>query len=180
MIKLSLNVNHNTLTTRQDVRNYVIKEFLKEKPGTGNQKSAYRYDVETLSNGDKIFLERPAHLNKGMDFVIKVDNNIFPHASYYKKRQKWIWGNIEVPSYISIFVDLYYKKIDNFQTYQNLFLEIENIYNVKIYSTSLNFKYGYPCDMLLGIIKWMFIEQDITYWNYSGREMLMKEILKYK
>ncbi|MFA7075001.1 MAG: hypothetical protein WC234_07455, partial [Endomicrobiaceae bacterium] len=147
------------------VRNYLIQEFLKEKPGTGNQESAYRYDVETLSNGDKIFLERPAHLNKGMDFVIKVDNNIFPHASYYKKRQKWIWKNIEAPSHKSIFIDLYYKKIENSQVYQNLFLEIENIYNLKNYSTSLKFKYGY---------------QDITYWNYSGREMLMKEILKYK
>jgi len=31
---------------------------------------------------------------------------------------------------------------------------------------------GYPIDLILGVVKWLFIEQDVRYWNYSGRAML--------
>jgi hypothetical protein len=33
-----------------------------------------------------------------------------------------------------------------------------------------------PFEMLLKILKWLFIEQDITYWNYDGRQMLKMAI----
>lgn len=36
----------------------------------------------------------------------------------------------------------------------------------------LSFKPGLPADLLLKALKWLFIEQDITYWNYDGRMML--------
>ena len=35
---------------------------------------------------------------------------------------------------------------------------------------------GRPVEMLLKVIKWFFIEQDIRYWNYSGRNMLKNGI----
>jgi hypothetical protein len=35
---------------------------------------------------------------------------------------------------------------------------------------------GLPPDQLLYIIKWLFIEQDLTYWNQTGRDMLMRAI----
>ena len=30
--------------------------------------------------------------------------------------------------------------------------------------------------MLLKILKWLFIEQDVTYWNYDGGQMLRMAI----
>ena len=33
------------------------------------------------------------------------------------------------------------------------------------------FNNGLPVDHILKAIKWLFIEQDIRYWNYSGRNM---------
>jgi hypothetical protein len=42
---------------------------------------------------------------------------------------------------------------------------------------NINFKSGFPCDLILAVLKWLFIEQDIRYWNYSGREMLWNSIL---
>jgi hypothetical protein len=37
---------------------------------------------------------------------------------------------------------------------------------------------GLPVDALLKLLKWLFIEQDIRDWNYSGRKMLMDAIRK--
>ena len=59
--------------TRNSIRQAVVLEFLNEEPGTGNKKlaSKYIYYVETLRDGNRIYLERPAQLNKGFDFIIK-------------------------------------------------------------------------------------------------------------
>lgn len=40
------------------------------------------------------------------------------------------------------------------------------------------FNKGMSVEMLLKVLKWLFIEQDITYWNYDGREMLRRAIKK--
>jgi hypothetical protein len=34
------------------------------------------------------------------------------------------------------------------------------------------FHEGLPIDMLLKVLKWLFIEQDVTFWNYYGRGKL--------
>jgi len=36
----------------------------------------------------------------------------------------------------------------------------------------LSFKKGENIELILKTLKWMFIEEDIHYWNYSGRNML--------
>ena len=58
--------------TRNEVRGRIITEFLKELPGTGNgeNQSKYLYFVETLKDGNRIYLERPANLHNGFDFLI--------------------------------------------------------------------------------------------------------------
>ena len=38
------------------------------------------------------------------------------------------------------------------------------------------FKSGFPYDLIIKTLKWLFIEQDIRYWNYSGHDMLWKGI----
>lgn len=38
------------------------------------------------------------------------------------------------------------------------------------------FNNGFSTEMILKTLKWLFIEQDIRYWNYSGRDMLWGEI----
>ena len=35
----------------------------------------------------------------------------------------------------------------------------------------IHFNTGLPIDHILKAIKWLFIEQDIRYWNYSCRNM---------
>ena len=35
----------------------------------------------------------------------------------------------------------------------------------------INFNTGFTAEHILKVIKWLFIEQDIAYWSYSGRNM---------
>lgn len=42
----------------------------------------------------------------------------------------------------------------------------------------LYFDVGLPVDHILKTIKWLFIEQDIRYWNYSGRSMTWEIVPK--
>lgn len=48
---------------------------MEEEPGmgAGNDSSKYTYYVETLADGNRVYLTRPAFLNKGFDFVIRVE-----------------------------------------------------------------------------------------------------------
>jgi len=39
-----------------------------------------------------------------------------------------------------------------------------------------SFQTGAKADVLLKIVKWMFIMEDIVYWNYKGRAMLYNAI----
>lgn len=48
----------------------VIEFFASEVPGTGRGDDAaqYIYYVETLNDGKRIYLQRPANLHNGFDF----------------------------------------------------------------------------------------------------------------
>jgi len=158
--------------TRQELREKVVHAFLNEAPGTGTGElaSKYCYFVETLSDGRRIFLTRPAWLNKGFDFEIRVQDENFPSGR----------GKTDRPNHSVIFDDLKQKLAEAPESYARLFDLIERIYDCqevtsKDYET-LTFRSGLPVDMILGVVKWFFIEQDVTYWNYSGRAMFMSGV----
>lgn len=159
--------------TRNEVRERVITEFLQETPGTGSgdKQSKYLYYVETLSNGNRIYLERPANLHNGFDFVINVENMIFLTEKGLEKHY---------PAHDHIIADLEDKRDESREKYAILYTLIEDVYNCKEIGDNINLKFdtGYDVDMILKVIKWFFIEQDIRYWNYSGRAMLMSGIPK--
>lgn len=157
--------------TRNEVRERVIAEFLKEAPGKGNgeNQSKYLYFVETLKDGNRIYLERPANLHNGFDFLINVENINFSTTNRIKYN----------PSHDNIFNDLKAKKAESPEKYKKLYKLIEDVYNCKeIGDTNLKFSSGYSVDLILKVTKWFFIEQDIRYWNYSGRAMFMSGVPK--
>ncbi len=152
--------------TREFFRNQVIVEFLKETPGTGsgNLASKYEYNVEPTASGHDIFLQRPAQLNKGMDFTIRIRN--------------WTFSNNRIkdaPRHDDIINDLIDKKNNNPIEYQKVAQIINMLYLCQQVPTNLytniSFNIGLPIETTLKAIKWLFIEQDVTYWNWSGRAM---------
>lgn len=153
-----------TMGTRREQLKAVADMWLSEE-----ENSRYRYDVETCSNGKKIYLTRPAGLNNGFDFQVELEG--FHRAS---KR----------PSHADIVEDLKLKKAQSLSEYVRFRGVIDSVYECDEPDTLLaaqpNFAFGVglPEDCLLKILKWLFIEQDLTYWNGQGRRMFMDGIRK--
>lgn len=155
---------------RDQIRNHLIQQFLLEAPGTGKAdlRSVYVYEVEQFATGGNILLKRPAALNKGMDFTIHVQGHRFRNR-----------GMVDMPSHDNICDDLIRKQQSAPALYQRLVTLINQIYDCHHITPSdcsnLNFPQQSPSDLtaaqVLMCIKWLFIEQDITYWNWSGRAM---------
>lgn len=161
--------------SREKLRNAVVNAFLSEKGGYWKNGvkhvTRYKYFVETLKDGKRIYLLRPTYLNKGIDFQVWVE--------------RFDGKNDERPSHKGIFKDLEIKKEENSKDFSKLIEAINKVWNCEEPDSVLadlkgvEFKKGLPVEMLLKILKWLFIEQDITYWNYDGRGMLMGAIEKH-
>lgn len=153
---------------RAGIRRFVIETFLDELPGSIEEKQIYTYIVEDCEN-NKIRLLRRAWLNKGMDFKVNFENILFPGR---KKRTR-------TPSHDHIINDLKLKKEHDETTYELLAEKIRRIYSSEEYEginsalREINLPVGLltPEEVCL-TLKWLFIEQDITYWCDSGRGML--------
>lgn len=64
---------------RAELRKRIIELFLQENPGTGTGEltQKYRYNIRNFSPNRILYLDRPAYLNKGMDFLVRVENYEF-------------------------------------------------------------------------------------------------------
>lgn len=166
-------LNIENIGTRNELRMRVVNELSNEIPGSGNgtRASRYKYYVESLIDGNRIYLRRPANLHNGFDFVVCVENiNFNPKG---RKRN--------YPKHEDIINDLIFKFKENPHTYLKLYSILESTYLCKKAIISINnneFKSGFPCELIIKVLKWLFIEQDIRYWNYSGRDMLWESISK--
>jgi len=165
------NIKHkytgNFENDRKLVRDQVIELFKSERAGKGKGKLATRvvYCVEKVDD-IIIYLKRPAPLNKGFDFEVHISKQLFFGKVRTRPSHKCV---------ITILKDLKKQDIGIFNQVQNLIDEIyncreENINSIEYLSNNIS------VTLLLKVIKWLFIEQDITYWSYSGREMFYKEL----
>ena len=86
------------------------------------------------------------------------------------------------PKHEEFGTDLKNKKRENPQMYKKYFLLLEKIYLCHDVTEEeiqgIKFKSGYAPDHILKAMKWLFIEQDIRYWNYSGRAMTWEIVPK--
>ena len=162
--------NHQFPNNRDLFRKQIIGFFLNETPGTGNGANAskYQYLVNTI-NGHDVYLSRPAQFNNGFDFTLNVSNINFNTGGGRATTR---------PTHQNILDDLAAKKNENLALYNSMMAEITNIYNCQPpTTTTFAFTSGYPSEIILECIKWLFAEQDVTYWNYSGRAMFYTGIL---
>lgn len=157
---------------REQLRDKLIRVFLDEKPGsgTGELRSLYVYEVEIFPDGNKVFLYRPSKFNNGFSFEVHISGI---NINKYNKTLLTINRVIE---------DLENKKIDNPKIYSQMLPIIDKIYKCEdlpnININEILFSTGLNTANLLAAIKWLFIEQDIVYWNYSGRALLFDRIMK--
>ncbi len=133
----------------------------------------YRYNVETCNDGSLIYLTRPTPKNKGVDFQVKVAG--FRSAIRKTKSER--------PSHDDVKHDLKSKLDQLPDLKEDLFAALSDVYDciepeeaIRRHSRVKRFSVGLQVDKTLRIIKWLFIEQDITYWLGTGRDMLMSSI----
>lgn len=156
------------ILSREEVRKFMLCTFLKEEC-----KVKLRYYVETLSDQKKIYIERPGALNKGCDFVVYVEDLL-----------RFKNGNDRPPKHDDVIADIKMKKEKlSQQQYAELLKAIECIYEVRPYSEAethtrnLPKVEGWSYELLLKFLRWLFVEQDITYWAGEGRSKLYDGIL---
>lgn len=168
MARYEITYSFSNAGTRNQVRMRVVNKLALEEPGAGNGKDAtrYIYYVETLSNGDRVYLQRPANLHNGFDFLVCVENTNY--AMEGKRKRNY-------PKHEDIAKDLVLKKEENLQEYKKLYLLIKKVFECQEVSEQeimqLHFSTGFSAEHIVKTLKWLFIEQDIRYWNYSGRNM---------
>lgn len=157
--------------SRKELRDAAVQKFLEEKGGYWKKGikhvTRFKYFVEQISDGRRVFLLRPTFLNKGIDFQVWVE--------------KMDGTEDKRPSHKNIFEDLEIKKEENTKDFLLLIKAIDKVWNCEepeeiLKDIKLNFQKGFSPELLLKILKWLFIEQDITYWNYDGRTMLKMAI----
>lgn len=142
----------------------------------------YRYYVEKCSDGKRIYLARPTALNKGVDFQVGLEG-------YCRTRRRTKNGKrprrSERPSHPDMLHDLRLKTREKPRLSKALFRAICDVYDcveprlaIRREPRIKSFSSGLPIEKTLLILKWLFIEQDVTYWLGTGRNMLMHAIEK--
>jgi len=179
MIKVPWDLsNYSHEENRRFLKDLVVFIFSREKPGRGggDNASRYIYLAEETPDG-KVILERPAHLKKGFDFLIRLKGYEFEknkdnpkHDHIFEQVKKIINVNKDNKEVIEKAINKVYMCYDpefilNEQEFKPLSV-------LKTTQSLLN------VETILKILKWMFIEQDIRDWNYSGREMLYNYIMQ--
>lgn len=172
------NNSNNFEQDRKTIRDDIVDLFKSERAGQGKGLDSTRviYCMEKTLNDEIIYLQRPAYLNKGFDFTVNVKNYNFKAPTEKNPNR-----STHTPRHDSIFHPLNLLKNTNIHDFNLIQIAIDKIFNCEDPSIllknnqfqSLNNKYidNIEYETILKVIKWLFIEQDITYWSFTGRKM---------
>lgn len=166
---------------RHEIVQKVINTFINTEYQERGKGVQFRYPVEQLPDdaqllpdSTQLFIFRPGGLQK-WNFDFKV--NVTPEMGVGKGKHE------------DIASDIRNKKKENPQEFGKLIEALADVYGgsendidqilTKYPGLQASFQTGAQVDVLLKIVKWMFIMEDIVYWNYDGRAKLhnfLKEV----
>ena len=161
--------------SRERQRTAVLMKWAEEGCGNVSAYQRYQYNVEVLPNNGLIYLHRPAFKNKGCDFVVLCDPAIprddgkrYKNPRHKDLTRELLWISEQIT--------------DGKARILSAVQAVWNCENVETTSRSLcggiaNPDVAFRAERALKVAKWLFIEQDITDWNTSGRAMFMNGIL---
>ncbi|MDG6918979.1 MAG: hypothetical protein JRN62_06035 [Nitrososphaerota archaeon] len=141
-------------------RRDAISLFFNEKRKTGDYH--YAYEVERMADGSAIFLLRPTW-KRGLDYLV-----------VYKDGA----GSLLGPRFEEVDVDLAAKAKAEPELFESLAQAATAVHRgedpVRVLGglpnvARHNWK-GLPAENLLKIMKWLFIDEDIKYWAFEGRD----------
>ena len=158
-------------SARHKIVQKVVNAFIKTEYRKKGKGVVFRYPVECLPNGQILYIARPGH-EKLFDFKVEVvPNHGFGEGSHKE-----------------IAMDLRRKRKEKPRNFVELLTIITQMYNCaendvdallkKHHHLKNSFRTGGPVEALLKIIKWLFIMEDIVYWDNEGRAFLFN-FLRY-
>ncbi len=157
-------------SARHKIVKNVVNTFIKTEYRKKGRGIGFRYPVETLPVGT-LFIARPGH-KKNFDFKVDVTADFGLGEGSHKE----------------IALDLRNKKLENRQKFVDLLTAITEVYDcsenevdrvLKNYTElDKSFRKGAGVEVLLKVVKWLFIMEDIVYWDNEGRAFLFN-FLKY-
>lgn len=155
---------------RHNIVKKVVNTFIKIEYRKKGKGIVFKYPVENLPDG-QLFITRPGH-KKNFDFKVEVPVEL----------------GLGEGSHIEIARDLRRKEQENQQKFKELLDAITEIYNCSENDVNrlltryphLNdsFKTGSKVEVILKVLKWLFIMEDIVYWDNEGRAFLFN-FLRY-
>lgn len=159
--------------SRDEIVKKVVNIFIDAESSQRGHGIKFRYPVENLSTGKKLFIFRPAGLNKwNFDFKVEVLDEF----------------GLGRGTHDEIKSDFENKQQEKPQKYSDLLSALTALYNCSendidrllgnYPDLQKSFQTGAKVDVLLKVVKWMFIMEDIVYWNYKGRAMLYNAIME--
>ena len=157
------------LERRRHFRKKLVLGFMAEEAGRGKRElaSRYHYHVETTLHGTEIYLGRPASLNKGIDFTVNYTTYRCPskggkrlvngpsHQFVVNCLAEIEENQPELMPYVETMLRRYYRCLPGGQ-----------------WRHESDSEYSKLAEIVCKSVRWLFMEQDLAYWNYSGREML--------
>lgn len=155
---------------RNEIVKRVVKTFIEVEYTRKGKGVTFRYPVENLPGDKYLFIVRPGH-KKNFDFKVEVTQEM----------------TLEEGKHDQIALDLRGKRKKNQRRFETLLQAIEEIYHcsendvdrllARRSSLKKAFRTGAEVETLLKIIKWLFIMEDIVYWDVEGRAFLYNYLL---
>jgi len=142
------------------VNAFIATEYRKKGKGV-----VFQYPVENLAGGQLLYIIRPGH-KKNFDFKVDVITNY----------------GLGDGKHEDIALNLRKNNLENPRKSKKLWEAITEIYHCKENDVDVvlkkrgglkkPFKSGAKPELLLKVIKWLFIMEDIVYWDNEGRSFL--------
>ena len=158
--------------TRHEIVQKVVNIFISNEYSYRGKGIQFWYPVENLSNSEQLFIRRPGGLRKwNFDFKVNVEQEF----------------GLGKGTHAEVALDFQNKKIENPKNYPELLKALTEVYDCNnnidqilqdIPVLSASFSTGAKVDVLLKVVKWMFIMEDIVYWNYKGRAKLYDYLME--
>lgn len=150
---------------RHKIVRKVVNAFIATEYNRKGKGVIFKYPVEDLKDKQQLFIIRPGH-KKNFDFKVEVIKKMGLGEGSHKE----------------IALDLRKKGQENQQKTDNLLQAISEVYHCsendvdrvlgKYPDLKKEFQKGVKVEVILKIIKWLFIMEDIIYWDNEGRAFL--------
>jgi len=150
---------------RNEIVKKVVNTFIENEYHQKGKGVTFRYPVEKLPNNKYLYISRPGH-KKNFDFKVEITEEMV----------------VEEGKHNQIALCLREMKQDNPKKFNVLLEAIEKVFHceendvdrlIERYThLKQAFQNGVSPESILKIVKWMFIMEDIVYWDVEGRAFL--------